>query len=99
MVVNDCKVLAEVEEVKLIKTMLALTGRVLLLLKEAATSTEAEGERDTMWRKFTDNHHRLSLAVRESVNALNTDESNCKWHQRAYMPTQCEAGSQAVPRS
>lgn len=85
------------DEAKLIETMLALSSRVLLLLKEAARSTKAEGEQYTMWRKFTDNQHRLSLAVRESVNALNTDESNCKWHQRAHMPTLYEAWIQAVP--
>ena len=59
---------------KLIKTMLALAGKVLLLLREAG---KQKGETYTVQQKFTDNQHRLSLAVSESVNALNTDESNC----------------------
>lgn len=57
--------------------MLALAGKVLLLLREGERGREAEGEMYTVQQKFTDNQHRLSLAVRESVNALNTDESNC----------------------
>lgn len=60
--------------------MLALAGKVLLLPRESEREggTEAEGgEMNTVQRKFTDNQRRLSLAVRESVNALNTDESNC----------------------
>lgn len=65
--------------------MLALTGKVLQLLREA----EREAERSRRGNihcagKLTDNQHRLSLAARESVNALNTDESNCKWCQRVH---------------